>query len=66
MLEKQLRAKEVAATLNICLRTLEDRIRAGNAPQYYWVGRCRRWEPEVVRAWIRQNGGDADTALPQS
>lgn len=51
-MEKQLSAQQVAAILNISLRTLEKLISAGVAPPHYRIVRCRRWDPLVVREWI--------------
>ncbi|MGQ5490464.1 helix-turn-helix transcriptional regulator [Thauera sp. ZXT1-4] len=58
-MEKQLTAKEVAAALKISLRTLEVRIRSGNAPRFYFVGNLRRWEPKILQAWIEEQYGNA-------
>lgn len=46
---------EVANLLRISPRKLEDMIKAGSAPAYIRMGRLRRWEPEVVKAWLKEN-----------
>jgi excisionase family DNA binding protein len=53
-METQLSAREVAAVLNISLRTFEKLISEGGAPPFYKIGRSRRWDPGVVREWINE------------
>lgn len=56
---------EVANLLRISPRKLEDMIKAGSAPAYIRMGRLRRWEPEVVKVWLKENRADfAQTILP--
>ncbi|MBS0176832.1 MAG: helix-turn-helix domain-containing protein [Nitrospira sp.] len=65
-MEKQLSAQEVAAVLNVSLRTLEKLVSAGEAPPFYWVGRSRRWEPAAVRNWIARRYGDGSQLIDES
>jgi predicted DNA-binding transcriptional regulator AlpA len=45
---------EAAAKLaNISARHLEDLVKEGKAPEPVKLGRCRRWRPDVLTAWIQ-------------
>lgn len=57
-METLLTAEDVARLLRVSLRKFEDMIKAGRAPAFVRMGRLRRWEPEVVRVWIRDNRVD--------
>ena len=62
-MEKQLTASQLATLLNVSPRTLETLIAQKKAPTHYLVGRTRRWDPQVVRAWIdAQISGKIDEA----
>lgn len=57
-METLLTVEEVAQLLRISPRKFEDMIKAGLAPGFVRMGRLRRWEPEVVKAWLKQNRTD--------
>jgi predicted DNA-binding transcriptional regulator AlpA len=45
---------EAAAELaGISARHLEDLVKEGKAPEPVKLGRCRRWRPDVLTAWIK-------------
>lgn len=48
-------ALDVARLLRVSPRKFEDMVKAGRAPAFVRMGRLRRWEPEVVRTWIKEN-----------
>lgn len=49
-------ATEVAATLNVSLRTVEQLIAEGDLVPV-WIRRARRFTPEQVEAYIRSHTG---------
>lgn len=51
-MKPQLNAKELAKLLNVSARTLEYLIAHDQAPPHYFLGRQRRWDPEMVQQWI--------------
>lgn len=53
-MEELLTAGDVARLLRISPRKFEDMVKHGMAPPHVRMGRLRRWEPDVVRAWIEQ------------
>ena len=57
-METLLTIEEVARLLRISPRKFEDMIKAGCAPAFVRMGRLRRWEPEVVKAWLKENRVD--------
>lgn len=54
-METLLTIEEVARLLRISPRKFEDMIKAGRAPAFIRMGRLRRWEPEIVKAWLKEN-----------
>lgn len=54
-METLLTIEEVAQLLRISPRKFEDMIKTGLAPAFVRMGRLRRWEPEVVKAWLKEN-----------
>lgn len=54
-LEALLTIVEVAQSLRISPRKLEGMIKAGCAPAFVRIGRLRRWEPKVVKSWLKAN-----------
>lgn len=58
IMETLLTAEDVARLLRVSPRKFEDMVKAGRAPVFVRMGRLRRWEPEVVRIWIRENRVD--------
>ena len=57
-METLLTAEEVARLLRVSPRKFEDMVKAGHAPSFVRMGRLRRWEPEVVKAWLKENRVD--------
>lgn len=57
-METLLTVEEVARLLRISPRKFEDMIKAGHAPAFVRMGRLRRWEPEVVKTWLKENRVD--------
>jgi excisionase family DNA binding protein len=54
-METLLTAEEVAHMLRVSQRKFEDMVKAGRAPAFVRMGRLRRWEPEVVKSWLKEN-----------
>lgn len=53
--ETLLTAEEVAHMLRVSPRKFEDMVKAGRALAFVRMGRLRRWEPEVVKSWLKEN-----------
>lgn len=54
-METLLTVGDVAKLLRLSPRKFEDMIKTGLAPAFVRMGRLRRWEPEVVKAWLKEN-----------
>lgn len=57
-METLLTAGDVARLLRVSPRKFEDMVKTGHAPAFVRMGRLRRWEPEIVRVWIKENRVD--------
>jgi excisionase family DNA binding protein len=44
--------QDVARVLSVSARKFEQMVAAGEAPEHIRFGRLRRWQSDVVRAWI--------------
>jgi len=56
-MQRLLTAKELASTLAVSLRRLEQMIANGEAPVHLKIGRLRRWRPADVDEWtVSQRG----------
>ncbi len=57
-METLLTAGDVARLLRVSPRKFEDMVKTGQAPAFVRMGRLRRWEPEIVRIWLRESRVD--------
>lgn len=57
-MEMLLTTEEVARLLRVSPRKFENMVKAGRVPAFIRVGRLRRWEPEVVKTWLKDNRVD--------
>ena len=54
MTQSLLTIKEVAAYLNVSVRTLERELSAGTFPQPVRIGRLRRWRQEDIDQYLER------------
>jgi excisionase family DNA binding protein len=54
--DASLTATQVAAILGISKRKLDYLVASGDAPNFYRIGRLRRWRPTDVEVWMSQRG----------
>lgn len=58
--------QQLAKQLSVSTRMLENMILRGEAPEFIRLGRLRRWDPQVVKAWLEQKKrGNAKTTTPE-
>lgn len=59
--------QQLAKQLSVSTRMLENMILRGEAPPFIRLGRLRRWDPQVVKAWLEQKKrGNAEASTPNS
>jgi len=51
--EALLSDRDVARLLSVSAAHVRNLRQAGMAPGSVRVGRCRRWDPRIVREWVR-------------
>jgi len=59
--------QQLAKLLSVSTRMVESMILRGEAPAFIRMGRLRRWDPQVVKAWLEQKKrGNAEASTPNS
>lgn len=58
--------EEVAARLCVCKRTAESMLAGGAIPAPVRIGRLRRWDSDLLDAWMRERAEAAAAMTPGS